>query len=103
MIPSFLPSSLPSPITAPSSGAGLPPPGQESGGGFAHELQGAMRQMEQLDTSASHQVNALISGQSSDLHSSLIAVEKADLAFSMMLQLRNKAVAAYQQLANMQF
>jgi flagellar hook-basal body complex protein FliE len=104
MIPSLFPSSLPSPITAPSSrGASLPPPGQESGGGFAQELQGALGQMQQLDASASQQVHAVISGQSTDLHSSLIAVEKADLAFGMMLQLRNKAVAAYQQLANMQF
>jgi flagellar hook-basal body complex protein FliE len=102
MIPSVLPSSLSSTFATSRPGGGVPAPGQ-GGGGFAQELQGAMHQMEQLDTGASHQVNAMIAGQSVDLHSSLIAVEKADLAFGMMLQLRNKAVSAYQQLANMQF
>ena len=103
MIPSFLPSQLPSIAATPAAPPNLPPPGSGSGASFSQELHGAINQMQQLDSSASRQVSALLSGQSTDLHSSLIAVEKADLAFGMMLQLRNKAVAAYQQLSNMQF
>ncbi|MGH9474950.1 MAG: flagellar hook-basal body complex protein FliE [Terriglobales bacterium] len=100
MIPPLLAPSLPlitppTPPTPPSGGAGA--------GGFAGELQGALNQMESLQTNASHQVQDLLQGKSQDLHSSLIAVEKADLAFGMMLQLRNKAVDAYQQIANMAF
>ncbi len=103
MIPTFLPAQLPITVATPQPAPALPPPGQQSGASFAQELHGAVNQMQQLDTSASRQVDALLSGRSTDLHSSMIAVEKADLAFGMMLQLRNKAVAAYQQLANMQF
>jgi flagellar hook-basal body complex protein FliE len=33
----------------------------------------------------------------------MIATEKANLGFEMMLAFRNKAVAAYQQLMGMQF
>jgi flagellar hook-basal body complex protein FliE len=33
----------------------------------------------------------------------MIAVEKANLAFSMMVQVRNKIVQAYQQVSSMQF
>jgi flagellar hook-basal body complex protein FliE len=33
----------------------------------------------------------------------MIAVEKADLSFQLMLQVRNKVVQAYQQIAGMQF
>jgi flagellar hook-basal body complex protein FliE len=33
----------------------------------------------------------------------MIAVEKADLAFELMMQVRNKIVAAYQEISRMQF
>jgi flagellar hook-basal body complex protein FliE len=33
----------------------------------------------------------------------MIAVEKADLSFQLMMQVRNKIVQAYQQISNMQF
>ncbi|MGH9466324.1 MAG: flagellar hook-basal body complex protein FliE [Terriglobales bacterium] len=103
MIPLSLPPSLPAlapptPATAPTA-----PAGASSAGGFAGQLQGAIGQMEGLQTNAAQQVQALLQGKSEDLHASLIAVEKSDLAFGLMLQLRNKAVEAYQQVANMAF
>jgi flagellar hook-basal body complex protein FliE len=33
----------------------------------------------------------------------MIATQKADMAFELTLQVRNKAVAAYQQMMGMQF
>lgn len=84
----------PSPQDSPSGG---------SGASFTQELHGALQQMEQLQTNAGQQVNALVGGTSQDVHASLIAVEKSDLAFGMMLQLRNKAVQAYQDISNMAF
>ncbi|MGH9518604.1 MAG: flagellar hook-basal body complex protein FliE [Terriglobales bacterium] len=84
----------PSPLDSPAGG---------SGASFTQELHGALQQMEQLQTNASQQVSALVGGTSQDVHSSLIAVEKSDLAFGMMLQLRNKAVQAYQDISNMAF
>jgi len=33
----------------------------------------------------------------------MIAVEKADLSFQLMMQVRNKIVQAYQQISTMQF
>ncbi|MGH9415466.1 MAG: flagellar hook-basal body complex protein FliE [Terriglobales bacterium] len=107
MIPATLPPSplLPAdtagPITPPSASdlAGTGP----GGGSFASQLQGAVAQMEQLQSNATQQVNALLGGKSEDVHSGMIAVEKSDLAFGFMLQLRNKAVEAYQQIASMNF
>jgi len=37
------------------------------------------------------------------LHTALIAVEKADLSFQLMMQVRNKIVSAYQEISRMQF
>jgi flagellar hook-basal body complex protein FliE len=45
----------------------------------------------------------VLSGNGADVHSALIAVEKADLSFQLMMQVRNKIVAAYQQVSQMQF
>jgi flagellar hook-basal body complex protein FliE len=44
-----------------------------------------------------------LAGHGEDLHSALLAVEKADLSFQLMMQVRNKIVQAYQDIARMPF
>ena len=44
-----------------------------------------------------------MSGQGVDVHQAMIATQKADLSFEMALAVRSKAVAAYQQIMQMQF
>jgi flagellar hook-basal body complex protein FliE len=70
---------------------------------FAGVLRDAISKTQQLDTQASNTVTGLLSGQGVDIHTAMIATEKSDLAFEMMLALRNKAIGAYQQLMGMQF
>ena len=74
-----------------------------AGGSFAQEMQGALHQMEALQANATTQVNQLVNGGGGSVNGSMIAVEKSDLAFGLMLQLRNKAVAAYQDISHMAF
>ena len=45
----------------------------------------------------------LLNGNGADLHRAMIAVEKADLSFQLMMQVRNKIVAAYQEVSRLQF
>ena len=61
-----------------------------------------MHQLDDLQQQAQQQVGSLVSGQSQDLHTAMIAVEKADLSFQLMLQVRNKIVQAYQEVSRMQ-
>ena len=42
-----------------------------------------------------------MSGESRDLHTTVIAMQKADLSFQMMMQVRNKIVQAYQEIMRM--
>jgi flagellar hook-basal body complex protein FliE len=70
---------------------------------FAGLLQDAIGKTQQLETNAANSVAGLLSGQGVDVHTAMIATEKANLGFEMMLAFRNKAVAAYQQLMGMQF
>jgi flagellar hook-basal body complex protein FliE len=45
----------------------------------------------------------LLKGVGGDVSTVMIAVEKADAAFQMMMQVRNKIVSAYQDIEKMQF
>jgi len=56
-----------------------------------------------LDAQAAQAVTCLLSGQGVEIHEAMIATQKADLAFEMALQVRNKAVGAYQQMMSLQF
>lgn len=71
--------------------------------GFTETLRGAMGQVEQLRGEAEAQTAALLQGNGTDVHSAMIAVEKADLSFQLMMQVRNKIVSAYQEISRMQF
>jgi flagellar hook-basal body complex protein FliE len=70
---------------------------------FFEALQGAMNQVQQLHGDAQSKVAGMLDGSGDDVHSAMIAVEKAGLAFEMMVQVRNKIVQAYQTVSNMQF
>jgi flagellar hook-basal body complex protein FliE len=71
--------------------------------GFVETLRGAIDQAEDLQTAAETKVTGLLQGNGMDVHSALIAVEKADLSFQLMMEVRNKIVAAYQEISRMQF
>lgn len=72
-------------------------------GGFAATLRGALDEMGELQATAETKVAGVLDGTGTDVHSALIAVEKADLSFQLMMQVRNKIVSAYQQISQMQF
>jgi len=74
-----------------------------SSGTFAESLRGAMDEMGALQSQAETKVASVLEGNGADVHSALIAVEKADLSFQLMMQVRNKIVSAYQEISRMQF
>ena len=74
-----------------------------SGEGFADTLRGAMNEMGELGSQAETKVAGVLAGNGADVHTALIAVEKADLSFQLMMQVRNKIVSAYQEISRMQF
>jgi flagellar hook-basal body complex protein FliE len=81
-----------------------PPFGANEGeGNFGSILKTAINQVEELHGSAQAQVTDLLKGDRSDVHNVMIAVEKADIAFQLMMQVRNKIVSAYQEVSRMQF
>jgi flagellar hook-basal body complex protein FliE len=71
--------------------------------GFVETLRGAMDEVNTLQNTADAKAGALLEGNGMDVHSAMIAVEQADLSFQLMMQVRNKIVAAYQEISRMQF
>jgi len=70
---------------------------------FFKALESSIDKVQQLQTDADQQVADLLQGNGRDLHAALIAVEKADLSFQLMMQVRNKIVQAYQEISRMPF
>jgi flagellar hook-basal body complex protein FliE len=70
---------------------------------FADLLTEAVGQVGQLESQARSAVEGLMSGTGVDVHEAMIATEKAEMGFELVLSVRNKALAAYQQMMGMQF
>lgn len=70
---------------------------------FSGMLHSMVQQTAALDRTAAEAVTGLMSGQGVEVHEAMIATQKADMAFELALQVRNKAVGAYQQMMSMQF
>jgi len=78
-------------------------PSGQSASAFSGLIQDAITSVQNLENQASATVEGLMDGSGVDIHQAMIATQKADLSFEMALAVRNKAVAAYQQIMQMQF
>lgn len=78
-------------------------PAADAGATFSSMLHSVVQQSAQLDNAASRSVTGLLRGDGTDVHQAMIATQKAEIAFEMAMQIRNRAVNAYQQLMQMQF
>ncbi len=85
----------------------LPTPGQapgqsgEAGKPFGQVLSESLTEVNNLQLKADTAVENLASGKSTNIHETMIAISKADLAFRMTLQVRNKVIEAYQEVMRM--
>ncbi|GAB6875783.1 flagellar hook-basal body complex protein FliE [Thermaerobacter litoralis] len=93
---------------APGDPAGIAPAGagsSEAGGGvgatFLQELARALERLEGVAGQADAMAQRLVTGQVEDLSQVMVASEKARLAIELAVQLRNKALEAYQEIMRM--
>jgi flagellar hook-basal body complex protein FliE len=69
---------------------------------FADVLKDSIHKVGELEKEADHEVQKLAKMESQDIHNTMIAIEKADLTFQLMMQIRNKIIDAYQEIMRMQ-
>ena len=99
-ITSSLVSAIPSGVDALGSSSSQ---SEGAGGGFSDVLKSAINRVSGLQNSADTQVNTLMQTGQGDMGQAMISVEKADVAFQLLMQVRNKVVSAYQDIEKMQF
>ena len=75
---------------------------REKGKGFGELLQDAIHKVNELQREADDQINRLATGQEKDIQKTMIALEKADLSFQLMMRVRNKLISAYEEIMRMQ-
>jgi flagellar hook-basal body complex protein FliE len=76
--------------------------GSEKSSGFGEVLKDAISTVNELQKQSDQEIQKLMTGESTDLHTTVIAMQKADISFQMMMQVRNKIVQAYQEIMRMQ-
>ena len=65
-------------------------------------MKDAISTVNELQKQSDQEIQKYMTGESQDLHHTVIAMRKADLSFQMMMQVRNKIVQAYQEIMRMQ-
>jgi len=82
----------------------VPKPAAGNDSGFLDSLQKTLDQAQQIQGDAAQKVSNLLSGRGTeDVQSVMVAAEKADLSFQMVMQVRNKIVQAYKEISGLQF
>jgi flagellar hook-basal body complex protein FliE len=69
---------------------------------FADALKGAVSDTEKLLREAEGVSLNVVANDTGSLHQAMIALEKADISFRALLQVRNKVLEAYQEVMRMQ-
>lgn len=92
------PPGLASPIVLPRA---APSPGGGTGA-FGEIFAEAVGRVENFRVNAEQTVERFLSGEQEEIHSVAMATQRAELAFELFLQVKNKAVQAYQEVMRMQ-
>lgn len=69
---------------------------------FSDTLKGAIAETNTLIHAAEKTALNVVTGSTGNLHEAMIALEKADISFKVLLQVRNKVLEAYQEIMRMQ-
>jgi len=86
-------------ITVPTDAGHLAAPGTQ---GFGQMLDGLVGMVDAKQTEAQNVTRRVLLGDTDQLHQSVIAMQEASVAFSLMVEVRNKLVESYQELMRMQ-
>jgi len=69
---------------------------------FGTVLKGMISDINSLQTEADQAIAKVQLGNTGSIHEAMIALEKADISFRAMMQVRNKILEAYQEIMRMQ-
>jgi flagellar hook-basal body complex protein FliE len=79
-----------------------PSPVSSARSGFADIMKSTIGQVNQAQNNGDRAIEQLNTGKAESLHEVMLAVEEADISLKMLVQMRNKALQAYEELMRMQ-
>lgn len=85
-------------VQGPRGGGQAGPAGEPEGPAFGDVLRENLNRVNELQQDATRAIEDLQTGQRDDVENVLMATAKADMAFQLLQQVRNKVVDAYQQI-----
>lgn len=88
------------PVKAQTSGKSETTSERVSFGQWLHQSLGNVNQLQQHANAAALK---LATGENKDIHGTMIAMQKADIATNLMIEVRNKLISAYDEIKRMQF
>lgn len=77
-----------------------PAPG--GGGGFQEQLLRALEKVDSLQQVSNDMVDGMVSGRVTETHDVMIAARESQLAFELLLEVRNKLLESYQEIMRTQ-
>ncbi|MGE4546240.1 MAG: flagellar hook-basal body complex protein FliE [Desulfurella sp.] len=69
---------------------------------FADLLAKSLNDVNKLQITADNAINEIATGKMDNIQDAVMAIEKADISMRLLLEVKNKAVQAYNQIMNMQ-
>ena len=69
---------------------------------FGDMLQRTINDVNQQKLDADQAITDLVTGRQPDIHQTMIDVEKASISFELLMQVRNKVIAAYDKIMSTQ-
>jgi len=77
-------------------------PNKTEGPSFGNTLNEAIEKVAEAQKEAESAVQGMATGDGTDVHTAMLAMQKADVSFQMMMQARNKLISAYEEIMRMQ-
>jgi|SRR5581483_4784324 len=71
-------------------------------GAFQSALNSAINNVEHSRENSHQTINNFLGGGNQELHEVALSVQQSELAFEMLVQVRNKVISAYQEVMRMQ-
>ncbi len=69
---------------------------------FNEVLKNAIKEVSGLEKKADAAVQDLVSGGETNIHEAMIALQKADISFKVLMEVRDKILSAYKEVMRMQ-
>ncbi len=84
----------------PQKGAKAQPAGKQYPS-FKKTLEGYLDEVNKMQSKADVSIEKMAAGEITDVHQVMNTVQEANLAFNMMMEIRNKVMDAYQEIMRM--